>query len=247
MDMAGNTVLVTGGGSGIGLALAQRFLASGSDVIICGRDAERLEAAHRANPGLQILRADVAGQAGRERLAAAVVDAYPALNILVNNAGIQRRGRFRADTAPWAERAAEIAINLEAPIHLASLLLPHLAAQPRASIVNVTSGLAFIPMAFAPVYAATKAAMHSFSQALRAELADSPVTVVEIIPPAVKTDLGGAGLHDDGVPVDAFADGVIARLAAGESEIGYGMSEDFRTATRDQLAALYRQLNGLND
>lgn len=247
MDMAGNTVLVTGGGSGIGLALARRFLASGSDVVICGRDAERLEAAHQTNPGLKILRADVADQAGREQLAAAVVDAYPALNILVNNAGIQRRERFRADIAPWAERAAEIAINLEAPIHLASLLLPHLAARPRASIVNVTSGLAFIPMTFAPVYAATKAAMHSFSQALRAELADSPVTVVEIIPPAVNTDLGGVGLHNDDVPVDEFADAVMARLAHGASEIGYGLSDHFRTATREELDALYRQLNGLND
>ncbi|MCM3420234.1 SDR family oxidoreductase [Sphingopyxis alaskensis] len=247
MELAGNTILVTGGASGIGLALAQRFLASGSDVIICGRDGDRLEAARSANPGLHILQADLARQADRERLARSVVDAYPNLNILVNNAGIQRRGRFRDDAAPWADRSAEIAINLEAPIHLASLLLPHLETKLRACIINVTSGLAFIPMVFAPVYAATKAAMHSFSQALRAELADSSVTVVEIIPPAVKTDLGGAGLHDDGVPVDEFADAVMARLATEESEIGHGMSDHFRTATRDQLATLYRRLNGMKD
>ena len=247
MEMAGNTVLVTGGGSGIGLALAKRFQASGSDVIICGRDGDRLEAARQTNPAFHVLRADVASQTDRERLVRTVIDAHPGLNILVNNAGIQRRGRFRADSAPWADRATEIAINLEAPIHLASLLLPHLAIKPRASIINVTSGLAFIPVAFAPVYAATKAAMHSFSQSLRAELADSRVSVVEIIPPAVNTNLGGSGLHDDGVPLDEFADAVMARLAEGETEIGHGPSDHFRTATRDQLAALYRQLNGLDD
>lgn len=246
MEMAGNTVLITGGGGGIGLALAQRFLASGSNVVICGRNGDRLEAARRTNPDLHILRVDVARKADRERLARSIVEAHPNLNILVNNAGIQRRGSFRTDPAPWADRAAEIAINLEAPIHLTSLLLPHLAAKPRASIINVTSGLAFIPVAFAPIYAATKAAMHSFSQSLRAELADSQVTVVEIIPPAVNTDLGGAGLHDDGVPLAEFADAVFARLANGETEIGHGPSDHFRMATREQLAALYRQLNGLD-
>ncbi len=247
MEMSGNRVLVTGGGSGIGLAIAKRFLASGSEVVICGRDSDRLDAARRANPGLAALRADIASATDRTRLAEAITDAYPDLNILVNNAGIQRRGSFRADAASWADRSSEIAINLEAPIHLASLFLPHLVAKSPASIINVTSGLAFIPVAFAPVYAATKAAMHSFSQSLRAELADSTVTVVEIIPPAVNTDLGGSGLHDDGVPVDEFADATMARLSKGETEIGYGPSDHFRTATRDQLAEVYRKLNRLED
>ncbi len=247
MDMTGNTILVTGGGGGIGLALAQRFLANGNEVIICGRDRARLEDAQRAFPRLHVLRADIADPTDREQLIESAIEAHPALNILVNNAGIQRRERFRTDNACWNDRAAEIAINLEAPIHLASLIFPHLATKSRASIINVTSGLAFIPVAFAPVYAATKAAMHSFTLSLRAELADGPVKVVEIIPPAVNTDLGGSGLHDDGVPLDEFADAMIARLRDGETEIGYGPSDHFRTATRDQLAVLYKQLNGLEN
>ncbi|MGV6876336.1 SDR family NAD(P)-dependent oxidoreductase [Pseudochelatococcus sp. B33] len=129
-------------------------------------------------------------------------------------------------------------------MHLTSLLLPRLSAQPQAAIINVSSGLAFLPLKFAAVYVATKAALHAFTMALRADLAGGGVRIVEIVPPAVDTDLGGAGLHTEGVSVDAFADAAMSRLAAGELEIGYGPSDRFRLASRGEIEALLNDLNG---
>ncbi len=170
MDASGNTLLITGGATGIGLALAERFLQVGSEVVICGRREQALRDAQQKLPALRVIVADVARAADRTALARRVVAEFPGLNVLVNNAGIQRRARLTTDDAPWAERQAEIAINFEAPVHLTSLLLPHLAQKANATIMNVTSGLAFIPAVFAPVYCATKAAMHSFTVSLRIEL-----------------------------------------------------------------------------
>lgn len=243
MQLAGNSILITGGGTGIGLGLARQLQERGNRVIICGRRAEVLAAAVDAVPGLSAIAADVATEGGRERLLADALQMAPDLNILVNNAGIQRRARFRTDSAGWPARAAELRINLEAPIHLAALFLPQLERQPRAAIVNVTSGLAFLPVAFAPLYAASKAGLHSFTQALRFELQQTSVAVIDIIPPMVDTDLGGSGIHGEGVPVDDFVSAVLARMEAGETEIGYGQSEAFRTAGRAELDAIIRQIN----
>jgi len=244
MELSGRSILVTGGGAGIGLALARALLERGNRVVICGRDEARLTAAAGDMPGLVPLRADVATAAGREKLLAEALALAPDLDMLVNNAGIQRRARFHADSADWAERAQEIAINFEAPVHLAALFLPHLLKRERAAIVNVSSGLAFLPVTFAPVYAATKAALHSFTRALRDDLRGTGVSVAEIIPPMVNTGLGGAGLHDDGVPVGQFVAAVLDRLATGELEVGYAMSEHFRTASREELATVLVQVNG---
>ncbi len=247
MDLANNTVLVTGGATGIGLALAVRFLDAGSDVVICGRRADRLAAAQAKYPALHTCVADVASEAGRVALAGNVMTRYPRLNVLVNNAGIQRRYRFASDPDPWSVRREEIAINFEAPLHLTSLLLPHLRKQPRAAVVNVSSGLAFVPVTFAPVYAATKAALHSFTVALRQDLAKTSIEVVEIVPPAVNTDLGGVGLHTQGADVNEFADAVMKRVAAGEVEVGFGFSENVRTASREGLDAAFARLNPVAD
>jgi uncharacterized oxidoreductase len=155
--------------------------------------------------------------------------------VLVNNAGIQRRARFAADTTDWSSRYEEIAINLEAPVHLAALVMDHFRARPRTAIINITSGLAFVPAPFAPVYAATKAALHSFTMALRTELEDTPIRVVEIVPPVVDTDLDGFGFHTHGVPAADFADSVMTRVAAGELGVSYGSSETARRASREEL------------
>lgn len=243
MNLSGNTVLVTGGGSGIGLAIARRFLAAGSEVIICGRREEKLREAQAQHPGLHIRVADVADPQEREALIDWATREFPALNVLVNNAGLQRRRRFAADDAPWPEREQEITINFAAPVHLCALALDHLHRQPRAAIINVSSGLAFVPGLFAPVYSATKAAMHSFTLSLRGELAHSPVEVIEIAPPAVNTDLGGVGVHSEGAPVDDFADAVMQRIANGEVEVGYGGSEERRRASRDELDAWFERMN----
>lgn len=235
MDLSNNKVLVTGGGTGIGLAIAKRFLDAGSQVIICGRRADKLTEARAAHPGLETRVANIANATGREELIAWMIDEYPDFNAIVNNAGIQRRERFANDTADWSSRQKEIAINLEAPVHLASLVLNHFRTQPQAAIINISSGLGFVPFPAAPIYSATKAAIHSFTMSLRAELDATSIQVVEIVPPAVNTELGGAGIHTSGVPVDDFANSVMARVAAGELEMGYGFSETARRASREQL------------
>jgi len=244
MNLSTNTVLLTGGASGIGLALAVRFLQAGSQVIVVGRRAEKLAEAQQQHPGLRTRVADVANAAERAELVRWATAEFPRLNVLVNNAGIQNRIQLADDAAAdWETRRQELAINVEAPIHLAMLLVPHLRAQAGAAIINVTSGLSFAPAAFVPIYSATKAALHSFTLSLRHQLVPTGIAVLEIVPPAVNTDLGGPGLHTFGVPVDDFADSVMARLAAGEQEVGYGSSEKSRLASRAELDEQFRLMN----
>jgi uncharacterized oxidoreductase len=243
MQMTGNTILVTGGGSGIGLALAKRYAARGNRVVISGRRAEALAAAKRDMPALETLRGDVSSEAGRVALMEEAIARFPALNVLVNNAGIQNRPAPLLQPQHWSSHRAELATNLDAPLHLTMLLLPHLAKAPFGAVVNVTSGLAFAPIAFMPTYCLTKAALHSFTLSLRHQLKDTALDVVEIVPPAVNTDLGGPGLHTFGVDLDAFADSIFERLDNGETEIGYETSEARRLASRQELDAYFAQSN----
>ena len=244
MNLATNTILLTGGASGIGLALAVRFLQAGSTVIIVGRRADKLAEAHQRYPGLITRQANVADVAERRELVRWATTEYPTLNVLVNNAGIQNRVQLADDAGTdWEQRREELVINVEAPIHLATLLVPHLRQQPNAAIINVTSGLSFAPAAFVPIYSATKAALHSFTLSLRHQLAPTGISVLEIVPPAVNTDLGGPGLHTFGVNVDEFADSIMARLAAGEQEVGFGSSEKSRLASRAELDEQFRMMN----
>lgn len=236
MNLSSSTILITGGASGIGLGLAERFAKMGSTVIVCGRREDVLAEAKKK--GLETIRADVAKEADRVRLAKEAIERFPKLNVLVNNAGVQRRFGFAEDATSWAEREEEIAINFAAPVHLTTLFVPHLSTQKDAAIVNVTSGLAFVPGVFAPVYCATKAAMHSLSVTLRYDLKKKSIEVIEIVPPMVNTDLGGKGLHDEGVPLDEFADAMLEGLKRGETEIGYGFSEKARNASRAELDAI---------
>jgi len=241
MELSDNTVLITGGGSGIGLALARRFLEAGSRVIICGRRQGKLDEASRAHPGLQTRVVDVASDADRVALWQWATKEFPDLNVVVNNAGIQRYPRL--GDADWPLLREEIVINFEAAVHLCSLAIPHLRGQPNGAIVNVTSGLSFAPMAKAPVYCATKAALHSFTLSLRHQLSESGVQVIEILPPAVDTDLGGPGLHTFGVNVDEFMDHVMGRLQSGEVEIAYGFAQQASRASREELDAMFARMN----
>ncbi len=243
MELASNTILITGGASGIGLALAERFLRAGSTVLVCGRREDKLQEAHARHPRLATRVCDVAEDQDRAALVRWATAEFPRLNVLINNAGIQRRVDLAA-SEDWLHTRQEIAINLEAPIHLARLFIPHLLRQDRPVIVNVTSGLAFAPLVGVPVYCATKAAMHSFTLSLRHQLAQTPIRVVEIVPPAVNTDLGGPGLHTFGVPVDEFADAVMVGLRAGDAEIPYGFATHASRASRDELDTIFARLNG---
>jgi uncharacterized oxidoreductase len=243
MKLDGHTILVTGGASGIGFALAERFARAGSTVVVCGRRAEQLAEAKRRCPALHTLRADVSTAEGCKALVAEALAEFPALDVLVNNAGMQYRGAPLTEPQDFAPHALEIAINLSAPMHLTMLLAPHLVKKSAAAIINVTSGLAFVPIAFMPTYCATKAALHSFTLSLRHQLARTSVQVIELVPPMVNTDLGGPGLHDTGLPLDPFADECMQHLEAGELEFGVGFSEKARRAGRAEMDQMFGTMN----
>jgi len=242
MQLSGNTILVTGGASGIGLALAVRFLEKGNEVIICGRREDKLIEAAVQHSGLKTRVCDVALAKDRKALVEWATVEFPDLNVLVNNAGIQRAVDLKGNEA-WESTHSEIAINLEAPIELSRLFYPHLSRQKSAAILNVTSGLSFIPLANVPVYCATKAALHSFTLSLRYQLAGGPVEVIEIIPPAVDTDLQAPGLHKFGVNIDEFADAVFVGLKESKNEIAYGTALTASLANKDEQNAIFKRLN----
>jgi len=189
MFISGNTILITGGASGIGEALAQALHQRDNRVIIAGRRADALAATAKRNPGMEWVTLDVDDAEAVTAFARDVVKRFPALNVLINNAGIMKPETLRAQPDGLADMEAMIRTNLLGPLRLTAALLPSLLQQKRAAVVNVTSGLAFVPLAVTPTYSATKAALHSYTQSLRAQLKGTPVQVIEIAPPAVQTDL----------------------------------------------------------
>ena len=189
MDMTGNTILVTGGTSGIGRALAEAFYKGGNTVIIAGRRTELLANVAASNPGMATAEFDIDDATGIAGFAARIVAEHPALNVLINNAGIMRTEDLLAEDYAMDDAEAMIATNFLGPIRLTTALLPHLRAQAKAAVLNVSSGLAFVPLSHTPTYSATKAALHSWSQSLRHQLRATPVEVIELAPPAVATDL----------------------------------------------------------
>lgn len=214
MKLSGNTLVITGGTSGIGRQLAERLLARGNRVIVCGRRRERLDQLQGQHPGIATFQCDLSREDQRTAFAQWVAANHPSANVLVNNAGIQ----LVADlTKPLQlERVRlEIETNLVAPVHLCSLFAPLLAHKEGAAIVNVSSGLAFVPLAFVPVYCATKAAVHSLCLSLRSQMRPLGVAVHEIAPPAVDSELGperwpkGHSSHG-GMPVAEFVDALLA-------------------------------------
>jgi len=237
MKLSGNTILITGGSAGIGLAFAERFIKAGNKVIVCGRREEALQQAKEKFPNLVTYVSDLSIEADRIKLFDWITANYPDVNVLVNNAGIQQRFNVLKTDAKtdWSYFNKEITINMEASIQFSMLFAPYFATKKEATIINVTSGLAFTPMAIAPIYSATKAAMHSFTVSLRHQLTDTSVEVIEVAPPAVNTDLGGAGLHTSGEPLDAFADGIFQGLSEGKVEIGYGSSAIRLRMSRDEV------------
>lgn len=241
MRMSGNTILITGGGSGIGLGLATRLM-SENRVILCGRDREKLSRVTREYPQLEYIGCDLARPEERVQLVRTALQKYPELNVLINNAGIQRRVPSTANEN-WEHTHEELAINLEAPIHLTRLLTAHLSLSAAAAVINVTSGLAFAPMAMMPVYCASKAALHSYTLSLRFTLEKQGIEVIEIIPPAVNTDLGGKGLHDFGVPLAEFCDAAILGLKEGRKEIAYGGAVRSSQASRQELDGIFEAMN----
>jgi uncharacterized oxidoreductase len=204
MNLSGNTILITGGGSGIGRGLAESFHALGNQVIIAGRRQQALDGTTAANPGMKSLQLDIEHRAPIRAFAAQVIEEFPSLNVLINNAGIMRAENFLDQQPDLADAESIIATNLLGPIRLTAALLPHLQNQQHAAIINVSSGLAFMPRARTPTYCATKAALHSYTLSLRAQLRGTSIEVLELIPPYVATDLMDGAKNPRAMPLDKF-------------------------------------------
>jgi uncharacterized oxidoreductase len=204
MNPSGNTILMTGGGSGIGRGLAQALHALGNQVIISGRRQSALDETTATHPGMKSFAVDMTDPASIRALASKAVAEFPSLNVLINNAGIMRRESFLAPQPDLADAEAIVTTNLLGPIRLTAALLPHLLKQPHAAIMNVSSGLAFLPMAITPTYCATKAAIHSYTLSLRHQLRGKGIEVLELIPPYVATDLMDGADDPRAMPLDKF-------------------------------------------
>ncbi len=216
MKTTGNTLLVTGGGTGIGRGLAEAFHALGNQVIISGRTQKSLDETTAANPGMKSLTVDMTDPGSIRSFADKLAGEFPALNVVIHNAGIMRTENLLDQPTDLADAEAIIATNLLGPIRLTAALLPGLREQPHATVMTVSSGLAFVPMAMTATYCATKAAIHSYSQSLRFQLKDTAVEVVELIPPYVQTTLMGDHQASDprAMPLDAFIKEVMELLQA---------------------------------
>jgi uncharacterized oxidoreductase len=248
MKISGNTVLITGGATGIGYAMAESFLELGNEVIICGRREERLLQAQKKHPDFHIKVCDVAKDADRKALVEWATANFRNLNILVNNAGVQRDIDFTKGIDEFLAGESEIKINLEAPIVLSGLFIPYLTGKKEAAIINVSSGLGFVPMARMPVYSATKAGLHAFSMALRHQLKNQGIKVFEVVPPAVDTELNQDGRAQRGnfkagLMPEEFVAAVMKGFQNDVFEIGYGMSEGFIQASRTDLDKSFQQMN----
>ena len=242
MKITNKKILITGGASGIGFALAERFINDGNTVIICGRREAALNEAKAKLPTLITKVCDLAETAVRESLFKWVVENHNDLNILINNAGIQQ---WMSITDPdFFQRAKEeITINIEAPVHLIYLFQN---LRSLKTIMNVTSGLSFVPLTKTPVYSGTKAFLHSFTLSVRHLLNTKNIEVIEIIPPALNTDLGGKGIHDFAPPVSGFIESIFEQLNEGKNELTYGFTEQVSKAGSEILKTSFDRVNQIN-
>jgi uncharacterized oxidoreductase len=213
MKITGNTVLITGGTSGIGLGLALRLHEAGNTVIVAGRRKALLDRIATEHPGIETLVLDVADPASITHAASILAASHPRLNVLVNNAGIMLPEDL-LDPAGLPIAEDHVATNLLGPIRMTYALLPHLVTRDDAAVLNVTSALAFVPWPSTPTYSATKAALHSFTESLRVQLADTPVQVIEVAPPGVRTGLMGQQDNEQAMPLDEFLTEALTLLDA---------------------------------
>jgi uncharacterized oxidoreductase len=246
MKLEHRTVLITGGTSGIGLELARQVQQRGNTLLVTGRDQEKLDAAQRALPGLHTFKSDVSNPEDIRALYQDVLARFPALDTLINNAGIMRNLNLTHDR-DLTDVTREIEINLSGPVRMIQQFLPHLKIQPNALIVNVSSGLAFVPFPVSPVYSATKAAIHSYTQSLRVQLEGSRVTVIELAPPGVETPLFRGEFEQETrgqkpMAVDVLAARAIAGIEAGTLEIRPGLSNVLNLMSRIAPGFMLRQL-----
>jgi len=253
MKTSKNTVLITGGTTGIGLALAEAFLAADNNVIVCARTEATIKSAKEKFPKLNAIKCDVAKENQREALYTWAMGEFPDINILVNNAGIQKRIDFKNGVsdllkARGAEGQDEIDVNLKATVYLTALFVPDLMKKKEAAIINVSSGLGFIPIARMPIYCATKAAIHSLSLSLRHQLKDTSVKVFELIPPTVDTNLdkgarAASAYKDRGIPPAEVAVAMMKSLGEDEYEITMGQSANLKKGALTNFDEIFARMN----
>ncbi len=245
MNITDNTILITGGSAGIGQALAIALHKAGNKVIISGRNETKLKETVAANPGMAYELADMQDASAVTGFAGRVVSKHPALNVLINNAGIMIGEDVLAGGGHLADAEAMIATNLLGPIRLTSALLPQLMKQSAATVINVSSGLAFVPLAHTPSYSATKAAIHSYSQSLRYQLRNTTVEVLELAPPAVATDLmPGQRTNPRSMPLDDYISEVMELLKTATTEILVERVKPLRNAeSSGQYGQVFGMLN----
>jgi uncharacterized oxidoreductase len=250
MKTTGNTILITGGGSGIGRGLAEAFHKLGNKVIIAGRRQQVLDETTAANPGMSSAILNIEDAASIRAFATKLATSHPALNVVVHNAGIMRPDNLLNQPETLTDAEAIITTNLLGPIRLTAALLPQLKKQPHATIMTVSSGLAFVPLSFTPTYCATKAAIHSWSESLRYQLKSTNIEVVELAPPYVQTELMGSQQAADprAMPLKDYLDEVInlIKTQPNATEILVERVKPLRFAAsngNDKYQAFFKQFN----
>jgi uncharacterized oxidoreductase len=246
MQTQNNTILITGGATGIGFALAESFVRLGNKVIICGRRQAKLDEAKKKLPGIETHKCDISKEKDRQELFNWVSANFKDTNILLNNAGIQRPIDFRKGIGDLLQADDEIETNLKAQIHLSAYFIPLLSKQKESAIINVSSGLGFVPLAVFPIYCATKAAIHSFSISLRHQLRETSIKVFEIIPPTVyDTELKGKPMQKNDWSISAVevADVVIKGWKNDEYEIAIGPAKDLVANSRKDPEGAFKGMN----
>jgi uncharacterized oxidoreductase len=242
MKLTRNTILITGGGSGIGRGLAEALHQRKNQVIISGRRKDRLMEVAKANPGMGWVELNIEDPVSISAVAAKMIGEYPDLNVLINNAGI-----MNVDDASAAidEKllVSTLTTNLMGPIRMTGALIEHLKRQPQAAVINTTSVLGFVPLAVTAVYSSTKAAMHSYTMSLRYKLKDTSVSVLEIAPPWVQTDLLGSNNEPRAMPLSEFIEETMKVLGTGAEEVLVERAKPLRNATGPNEAAFVTQFN----
>ena len=248
MKLSNQTVLITGGGSGLGLALAKKFLENNNTVIITGRNLAKLEKVKQENPKIHIYQSDVTDDAEVRMLADDIQQKFDGLDILINNAGIMNLVDTGNESNDLQKQMQEIEINYNSPIRVLHYFLPLLKKSKHAVLVNVSSGLAYVPFAQAPVYSGTKSALHFWTQAIRPQLQPHNIKVVELLPPVVDTPLAhGADIAEDDnlkpMPPEKLADIFWKDFINGKEEITPGISKQLKLMSRLAPKFIFKQLN----
>jgi uncharacterized oxidoreductase len=239
MKLTNNKILITGGATGIGLGLTERFIAENNTVIICGRREAALKEVASRFPAVITKVCDLSAEADRIELYNWVAKNHSDLNVLINNAGIQNWMDITDDKF-YKKSSDEITTNVLAPVHLCELFIN---LKSLNTIINVTSGLAFIPLSKVAIYSATKAFMRSFTLSLRHMLKPKGIEVIEMIPPALNTDLGGKGIHDGHPAVSDFVESVFKQMKEGKTELTFGTSEARANANNETITDYFNRMN----